>query len=702
MSDYDAIAAARAAAGDAVLSADISNLPPGYLEGFKAILDINYHVTLAAGSTSVEGRQVTINESHTIVDGDFVGARIGQYFYYIYLTTLGDFKVDRGVPEFSDQYLYYAHPIFSWRAVGKLWVDSDNNIKYVTNDVVRGSSSFVTVAPYDATEIVDADYQCTGTDDLILLNAAIAFVNGARGGGSVTILRGTIVFGSTSAFAMKNNVMFTGEGDYSIIDTSGVSSIIDIDGVDNITLQNFSVVGGKVWKFGDTANCDNVNVNNIYFNSCGVHFIKTSSSKITNCHIANDGVISNMVYLSDTTGGAIVSGNTLISTGDNIEGVNVYAPRCVISNNAFIMSTGPSNDGIILQTSADDCVVTGNVIYDCRYGVYVASDNCIVANNIVTTATTGIYTAASANQTTIVGNDTSGATTSLSDNGTNTLLVRNDGNSYLQGGNVGIGIADPAELLEVESSAATTAIQISNSAADGDPYLAWALSGTKVFTMGVDDGDSDKLKIGTTAIGTNTRLTIDASGNVGIGTSSPDTPLEISSPFLTTLKLTATATTIADKVVIGAVDFESNDASLGSPTIVGRVQSISSNAAGTINDLALYSSYTTSLVEGLRLVATSGTTVNVGIGIAAPAAQLHVDQTSTTGAKPVLTVDQADVSEDFIRYIGTAAAANVTQSIVDNGDVTTATLRGWVKVYVQDDGNQITDQFYYQPLYTLV
>lgn len=85
----------------------------------------------------------------------------------------------------------------------------------------------------------------------------------------------------------------------------------------------------------------------------------------------------------------------------------------------------------------------------------------------------------------------------------------------------------PAELLEVEDGNATTGIQISNTAADGDPFLAFALSGTKTFTMGVDDGDFDKFKIGTTAIGNNTRLTIDRSGDVGIGTANPTEKLEI-------------------------------------------------------------------------------------------------------------------------------------------------------------------------------
>jgi hypothetical protein len=68
----------------------------------------------------------------------------------------------------------------------------------------------------------------------------------------------------------------------------------------------------------------------------------------------------------------------------------------------------------------------------------------------------------------------------------------------------------------------------------------------------------------------------------------------------------------------------------------------------------------------------------------------------------VLLLDQADVDQDFVRFIGTAAAATLTNNIVNEVDVTTATRVGWLKVYVQDDGNQITDQFYYIPIYTLV
>ena len=68
--------------------------------------------------------------------------------------------------------------------------------------------------------------------------------------------------------------------------------------------------------------------------------------------------------------------------------------------------------------------------------------------------------------------------------------------------------------MELTSNNATTNFVIDNTAGDGDPQLAFALSGVRKFTWGVDDGDSDKLKLGTTAPGTSTFITIDSAGLV--------------------------------------------------------------------------------------------------------------------------------------------------------------------------------------------
>ena len=72
-------------------------------------------------------------------------------------------------------------------------------------------------------------------------------------------------------------------------------------------------------------------------------------------------------------------------------------------------------------------------------------------------------------------------------------------------------------VLAVDGSHASgTEVQIDNSATDGDAFLSFQLSGTSKFTMGVDDGDSDKFKIGTTAIGTGTMFALDSNSRISL------------------------------------------------------------------------------------------------------------------------------------------------------------------------------------------
>lgn len=84
------------------------------------------------------------------------------------------------------------------------------------------------------------------------------------------------------------------------------------------------------------------------------------------------------------------------------------------------------------------------------------------------------------------------------------------------------------------------------------------------------------------------------------------------------------------------------------------------------------------------------------------ATKLLIDQASTTGAVPVLKVTQADVSEEFIRFVGTSTTDD-SQSLIDAADLETpGSIVGWLKIYVQDDQatNPITDGAYYIPFYS--
>jgi len=92
---------------------------------------------------------------------------------------------------------------------------------------------------------------------------------------------------------------------------------------------------------------------------------------------------------------------------------------------------------------------------------------------------------------------------------------------------VGIGTTSPSEILDVESGDATkTAIDINNTST-GDPLIHFQLSDVSLFSLGIDNSDADKLKIGTTDLATGTSVTIDANGDVGINDTDPGYPLEV-------------------------------------------------------------------------------------------------------------------------------------------------------------------------------
>lgn len=94
---------------------------------------------------------------------------------------------------------------------------------------------------------------------------------------------------------------------------------------------------------------------------------------------------------------------------------------------------------------------------------------------------------------------------------------------------------------------------------------------------------------------------------------------------------------------------------------------------------------------------------NLGVGaVVTPAGKVHIDQSSSTGALPVLVIDQADVSEEFIKFIG-SSTIDASQSLVDAADMTTpGAIVGWIKIYVQDDQatDPITDGYYFVPFYS--
>ncbi len=93
----------------------------------------------------------------------------------------------------------------------------------------------------------------------------------------------------------------------------------------------------------------------------------------------------------------------------------------------------------------------------------------------------------------------------------------------------------------------------------------------------------------------------------------------------------------------------------------------------------------------------------LAIGPTAAAAKLHVDQDSTSGAQPVITLEQADVDEDYFKFVGTSDTS-ADRALVDAANFTTpGAIVGWLKCNVQDDqgSSPIVDGDYYIPFYAV-
>lgn len=296
-------------------------------------------------------------------------------------------------------------------------------------------------------------------------------------------------------------------------------------------------------------------------------------------------------------------------------------------------------------------------------------------------------------------------------NGTSILNVTNQaGTSVLNADTtnqrVGIGTTSPGFKLEVNGIVASGVGGVANTIAqlraDGtgnetaSNLILNDLDANKQWQLVNKANSSNALQvINYNGTSFTTPMVIQFGGNVGIGTTSPISTLQVTSTTGATISYGGKATVVSGDVV-GSLDTYSNDASINMTGVVSRIRTIAeadfvSSQAKTSLAFHTNTGVAGSLAEWMRITSAG----NVGIGTTSPGAKLHVENgTGNATAVADMIVSHGLSNSGTYLQLGTNGNAGypnyVGATFGSGGGSGGPTAWAGVGLVMRDNANQFT------------
>ena len=223
------------------------------------------------------------------------------------------------------------------------------------------------------------------------------------------------------------------------------------------------------------------------------------SGSFINLSSSLEGRVSDQESFSSSLDATFATDADLNLVSSSVDSLNAATSSYALENNISGSSTSLSSSlaSELLKNTTD--TLTGDLTVT---GTLTAQDLHVQE------VTSSIVFSSGSNKFGALSTDTQKFTGSLEVNGSSHYLL----------GDVGIGTAGPETALHLYTNDTSTKQLMIDQGSTGDAVMSFRLAGVSEYVMGIDNSDSDKFKIANSGtVSTSTVLTIDSSGNVGIG-----------------------------------------------------------------------------------------------------------------------------------------------------------------------------------------